>query len=43
MQALEAERRKSMVDEKKARDIERMLNEKIYLLNELNWRKSEGE
>jgi len=33
MEALEAERRKSMVDEKKARDIERLLNEKIYFLN----------
>jgi len=33
MEALEAERRKSMVDEKKARDIERLLNEKIYYLN----------
>jgi hypothetical protein len=32
-----------MVDEKKAREIERLLNEKIYLLNELNRRKSEGQ
>lgn len=32
-----------MVDEKRVKDIERALNEKIYFLNELNRRKSEGE
>lgn len=42
-QALEQERRKSMVDEKRAKDIERALNEKIYFLNELTRRKSEDE
>jgi hypothetical protein len=42
-EALEQERRKSMVDEKRAKDIERALNEKIYFLNELTRRKSEDE
>jgi hypothetical protein len=32
-----------MVDEKRAKDIERALNEKIYFLNELTRRKSEDE
>jgi|JI6StandDraft_1071083.scaffolds.fasta_scaffold171259_2 DNA repair exonuclease SbcCD ATPase subunit len=41
--ALDAERRKSMVDEKRVKDIERALNEKIYFLNELTRRKSEDE
>ncbi len=41
--ALDAERRKSMVDEKRLKDIERALNEKIYFLNELTRRKSEDE
>ncbi len=40
---LERERRKSMVDEKRAQDLERALNEKIYFLNELTRRKSEDE
>lgn len=39
--ALEQERRKSMVDEKKAKDIERALNEKLYFLNELTRKKDE--
>jgi hypothetical protein len=30
---LDRERRKSMVDEKRAADLERALNEKIYFLN----------
>jgi len=38
---LEKERRKSMVDEKRAADLERALNEKVYFLNELTRRKSE--
>jgi TFIIF-interacting CTD phosphatase-like protein len=42
-EALEQERRKSMVDEKRAKDIERALNEKIYFLNELTRKKSEDE
>ena len=29
-----------MVDEKRAKDLERVLNEKIYFLNELTRRKS---
>ena len=41
--ALEAQRRKSMADEKRMKDIERALNEKIYLVNEINRRKSEDE
>ncbi len=41
--ALDAESRKSMVDEKRVKDIERALNEKIYFLNELTRRKSEDE
>ena len=41
--ALDAERRKSMADEKRMKDIERALNEKIYFLNELTRRKSEDE
>lgn len=41
--ALEAERRKSMADEKRMKDIERALNEKVYFLNELTRRKSEDE
>lgn len=40
--ALDAERRKSMADEKRMKDIERALNEKIYFLNELTRRQSEG-
>lgn len=32
-----------MVDEKRLKDIERALNEKIYFLNELTRRKSEDE
>lgn len=42
-QELEAERRKSMMDEQKAQNLERALNEKIYFLNELTRRKSEDE
>lgn len=40
---LEAERRKSMVDEQKAMNLERALNEKVYFLNELTRKKSEDE
>lgn len=40
---MEAERRKSMVDEKRVKDIERALNEKIYFLDELTRRKSADE
>lgn len=32
-----------MVDEKKAKDIERALNEKLYFLNELTRKKDEDE
>jgi len=32
-----------MVDEKRAKDIERALNDKIYFLNELTRRQSEGQ
>lgn len=32
-----------MADEKRMKDIERALNEKIYFVNELNRRKSEDE
>ena len=41
--ALEAERRKSMTDEKRIKDIERALNEKMYFLDELTRRKSADE
>ena len=40
---LDAERRKSMMDENKARELEKQLNEKIYFFNELTRRKSEDE
>lgn len=40
---LEAERRKSMMDEQKAMNLERALNEKIYFLNELNRKKADDE
>lgn len=43
MEALDQERRKSMVDEKRAKDIERALNEKIYFLNELTRKKEEDD
>lgn len=43
IEALDQERRKSMVDEKRAKDIERALNEKIYFLNELTRKKEEDE
>jgi DNA repair exonuclease SbcCD ATPase subunit len=42
-EALDQERRKSMVDEKRAKDIERALNEKLYFLNELTRKKDEDE
>lgn len=41
--ALDAQRRKSLIDEKKVQDFERIINEKIYFLNELTRRKSEDE
>jgi NurA-like 5'-3' nuclease len=40
---LEAERRKSMMDEQKAMNLERALNEKIYFLNELTRKKSDDQ
>ena len=40
---LDAERRKSMMDENRARELEKQLNEKIYFFNELTRRKSEDE
>jgi hypothetical protein len=40
---LENERRKSMADERKVKELEKVLNEKVYFLNELTKRKSEGE
>lgn len=42
-EAIEAERRKSMVDEQKVKQMEKILNEKVYFLNELTKRKSQDE
>ena len=38
--ALDAERRKSMMDEERAQDLERQLNEKLYIYNDLTRKKS---
>ena len=40
---LEAERRKSMMDEQKAIALERELNEKVYLLNHIQEKKGQDD
>ena len=39
--ALDSERKKSMIDDRRVQEIEKKLNEKVYVYNELTRRKSE--